>query len=48
MRITGTGTGEAVPELDPPGPFPSVRAVPELAASTECDLPGPADGSGCL
>lgn len=26
----------------------SIRPVPELAASTECDLPGLAAGSGCL
>lgn len=47
-RITGMGTGGAVPELDRHGPFRFLRAVPEFAASTERLLAGLADSGRCL
>lgn len=46
--ITGVGPGETIPELTPMAFSTSIRAIPELAAITERDLPGFADSSGCL
>lgn len=48
MQIVDMGTGEVLIELDLVAPSASPRAVPELAASTERDLAGPANSSGCL
>lgn len=48
MQMTAMGTGEVLAELDLVALSASPRAVPELAASTERDLAGPADSSGCL
>lgn len=44
----GLGLGRQSQILTFMAPSSAIRAVPELAASTDCDLPGPADGSGCL
>lgn len=44
----GPGLGRPCRSLTLVALSTSVRAVPEFAASTERDLPGLADGSGCL
>lgn len=48
LQIIDMGTGAVLTELDLVAPSASPRAVPELAASTERDLAGPANSSGCL
>ena len=48
MQMIDMGTGEVLTGLDLVAPSASPRAVPELAASTERDLAGPANSGGCL
>lgn len=46
--LPGLGLGKPLQSLTLVALSTSIRPVPELAASTECDLPGLAAGSGCL
>lgn len=46
--VIGLGTGRTVTELAFMAHSTSIRALPKLAAITECDLPGSADSRGCL
>lgn len=48
IGVTGLGTGRTVTEVILTAHSTSIRAVPKLATSTECDLPGSADSRRCL